>query len=53
MGVELGQLSFVALLVAVTVRWQSRDWYAARVVRPASVAIAAIGLLWTVGRLVG
>lgn len=50
-GVELGQLAFLAMLVAVTVYWQSRDWYVARVVRPASLAIAAIGLLWTVERL--
>jgi hypothetical protein len=50
-GVELGQLTFLAVLTALTLHWQSRDWYVARVVRPASLAIAAIGLLWTVERL--
>ena len=31
--------------------WRDRPWYRPRVVVPASLAIAAVGLYWTVTRL--
>lgn len=50
-GIELGQLVVLALLLGVTWGWRSKHWYGARIVRPGSIAIAAIGALWTVERL--
>ena len=52
-GVELGQLA--VLLVAFTaVGWlRHRSWYRQRVVVPASLAIAAMGLYWAVERVLG
>lgn len=52
-GVELGQLSVIAIAFFATGFWfRTRPWYRARIVIPASVAIAAIGLYWTVERVV-
>ena len=51
-GVECGQLTVIAaayLLFAYW--WQSKLWYRNRFVVPASMAIGAIGLLWTVQRV--
>jgi len=51
MGVEIGQLAVIlsaAVLVAPVVR---HAWYRARVVVPASAAIAAVAVYWTVVRL--
>ena len=57
-GVEIGQIGFLLLALAITVR--VRDWlgrtettdnYRHYVVVPASIAIALIGLVWTVERL--
>ena len=52
LGVEAGQLSVIAIAFAVCAYWQRRDRVAYRrfVVVPASFAIAAIGLFWTVQR---
>jgi hydrogenase/urease accessory protein HupE len=53
-GVELGQLSVIAaasLLIGLPFR--KKPWYRRRVVIPASLAIAAIGLFWFVQRVVG
>ena len=51
LGVELGQLA-VILLALVTIGWfRDRSWYRARIVYPLSIAIALIGLYWTVERL--
>ena len=50
-GVELGQLAVIAtafLLVGLPFRRES--WYRARVVVPASLAIACVGLYWAVVR---
>ena len=50
-GVELGQLTVIAL-AAVTVAWyRHRLWYHRLVVVPASLAIAVVGVYWTVARL--
>jgi hydrogenase/urease accessory protein HupE len=51
-GVEAGQLSVIGIAFAVCAYWQHRDRVAYRrvIVVPASFAIAAIGLFWTVQR---
>ena len=51
-GVEAGQLSVIAFAFALCAYWQRRDRVAYRrfIVVPASLAIAAIGLFWTVQR---
>jgi hydrogenase/urease accessory protein HupE len=51
-GVELGQLAVIALAWLVSSFWfQSRPWYRTRLVLPASAAIAAVGLFWTIERI--
>jgi hypothetical protein len=50
-GVEAGQLSVIAAATLVMWPFMKRDWYRRRVVIPASLAIAAIGLYWTAIRL--
>jgi hydrogenase/urease accessory protein HupE len=53
-GIELAQLAVVAaafLLVAVWFR--QRAWYRPRFVLPASMAIAATGVFWTLQRVAG
>ncbi len=50
-GVEAGQLTVIAG-AALLVGWgRQHAWYHRRVVVPASLAIAAVGLYWTVTRL--
>ena len=50
-GIELGQLSVIAIAFALT-GWALRQpWYRARIALPASLLIAATGLAWTVQRL--
>lgn len=49
-GVELGQLAFVALLVLVFGALRGLPWYHQRVVRPASTAITLLALYWTAQR---
>jgi hydrogenase/urease accessory protein HupE len=51
-GVEAGQLSVIAVAFALCAYWQRRDRVAYRrfIVLPASVAIALVGLFWTVQR---
>lgn len=52
-GVEFGQLAVIALAFAATGLWfRSRPWYRARIVIPASAAIAAVGIFWTVERVI-
>jgi hypothetical protein len=51
LGVEGGQLTVIALALAAVGAFMNRGWYRRRVVIPASIAIAAIGLYWTVTRL--
>lgn len=50
-GVELGQLTVIAVAFAVLASWARRErWYRARVIVPASVMIGLVGLYWTVQR---
>jgi hypothetical protein len=51
LGVEGGQLTVIAAALAVAAPFMKKSWYRQRVVIPASIAIAAIGLYWTVARL--
>jgi HupE / UreJ protein len=51
-GVELGQIAVIAIAWALVLRWtQERDWYRRRVLVPASVAIAAMGVFWMIERI--
>jgi len=51
-GVELGQLAVITIAFAATGLWfRARPWYRARIVIPASAAIALVGLIWTVERV--
>ena len=53
-GVELGQLSVITLAFVGTGLWlRNKPWYRTRFVIPVSVAIAAVGLYWTVERVYG
>ena len=54
LGVEFGQLAVIILaFLAVGLWFKDRPWYRRRVVLPASALIAAVGLYWTVQRIVG
>ncbi len=51
-GVELGQLAVIVAIYTVVVSWtKQRAWFRPRVVVPASLAIAAMGVIWTVQRV--
>jgi hypothetical protein len=53
-GVELGQLAVIAsawLLVGLW--WKTKPWYRARLVQPLSALIAAVGVYWTIERIIG
>ena len=52
-GVELGQLAVIALMLVLVGWLRHREWYRARVVVPLSLAIAGVGLFWTVTRITG
>lgn len=53
-GVELGQLAVISLAYALVGVWgRGRESYRARVVMPTSALIAAVGLYWTVERVIG
>jgi hydrogenase/urease accessory protein HupE len=53
-GVELGQLAVITLAyLAVGIWGRNKTWYRPRVVIPASATIAAVGLFWTVQRVLG
>jgi hydrogenase/urease accessory protein HupE len=52
LGVELGQLTVVALAFATVGYWfGGRLWYRRRIALPASACIALLGIYWTVARL--
>ncbi len=53
LGVELGQLTVVALAYLVLHSWWSKVWYQRRVAVPACVCIAVSGLAWAVQRGLG
>ncbi|HWI20051.1 MAG TPA: HupE/UreJ family protein [Vicinamibacterales bacterium] len=50
LGVEGGQLSVIAAALIVTAPFMKKGWYHQRVVIPASLAIAAVGVYWTLVR---
>lgn len=50
-GVELGQLTVIAGVALAIGWWRERPWYHRWIVRPASLAIAAVGAYWTVTRV--
>lgn len=51
-GVEAGQLAVIGAAYLLVAWWaQRRRWYRQRVVIPASAAIAAMGVFWTVQRI--
>jgi len=51
-GVELGQLAVITLAFLLVGYWgKDRPWYRARVIVPASGAIALTGLYWTAERI--
>ncbi len=52
LGVEGGQLTVIAIALLAVLPFMKRGWYHQRVVIPASIAIAAIGLYWTLLRVV-
>ena len=53
-GVELGQLAVIAIAyLAVGIWGRGKSWYRPRVVIPASATVAAVGLFWTVQRVLG
>ena len=52
LGVEGGQLTVIAAAMIVTAPLMKKGWYRQRVVIPASVLIATVGLYWTVARLI-
>jgi hypothetical protein len=52
-GVELGQLTVITLAFVLTGIWfRNKAWYRGRIVVPASLAVAATGLYWTVQRVI-
>ncbi|HKD16682.1 MAG TPA: HupE/UreJ family protein, partial [Thermoanaerobaculia bacterium] len=53
-GVELGQLTVIlTAFVLIGLPFRNRPWYRRRIVVPASLVIAAIGLVWFVQRVRG
>jgi hypothetical protein len=53
LGVEGGQLSVIALAFAAVGFFRQQDWYRQRIVVPASLVISAVGLYWTIERVLG
>ena len=52
LGVEFGQLAVITIAFLATGLWfRARNWYHARIVVPGSLAIAAVGLYWSVERI--
>ena len=52
LGVEGGQLTVIGAALLVVAPFMKKGWYRQRVVIPASIAIAAVGLYWTLVRVV-
>ena len=52
LGVEGGQLTVIAAALVAVAPFIKKGWYRQRVVIPASIAIAATGLYWTLVRVV-
>jgi len=51
LGVEGGQLTVIVIAMLLVWPFVTKGWYRHRVVIPASLVIAAIGIYWTVTRL--
>ena len=51
-GVEIGQLTVIAIAAALVAWHRDRVWYHRFVVTPASLAIAAVGVYWTIARTI-
>ena len=51
LGVEGGQLTVIAAATLVVAPFMKKGWYRQRVVIPASLLIATVGIYWTVARL--
>lgn len=53
-GVELGQVAVIALAFLAVGFWaRSKSWYRSRLLVPGSAMVAAVGLFWTVQRVLG
>ena len=52
LGVEGGQLTIIALAMIATAAFMNKGWYRRRVVIPASLVIAGVGIYWTLVRVV-
>ena len=52
LGIELGQLAVIAAAFLAIGWFRRRWWYRTRLVVPASLCIAAVGMTWAVQRLV-
>jgi hypothetical protein len=50
-GVEIGQLTVIGLAFSASAAFRHKTWYRRRAVVPASLVIAAIGVYWTVQRV--
>ena len=53
LGVEAGQLTVIATAGLCVFWFRHREWYRRVIVVPASLLIAAIGVYWTVARVMG
>lgn len=51
-GVELGQLAVIAIAFALVGWFRNTSWYRSLIAVPASCAIAAVGAVWVVERVV-
>ena len=51
LGVEGGQLTVIGAAFVLAWPFMKQGWYRRRIVIPASIAIAATGLYWTISRL--
>jgi hypothetical protein len=51
-GVELGQLAVIALALLAVGSFRRRAWYRPAVAIPASLMIAAVGIFWTIQRII-
>ena len=52
-GVEFGQLTVISIAAILLWPAMRRAWYRSRVAAPLSVAIAIVGVYWTITRIVG
>ncbi|MBI4473569.1 MAG: HupE/UreJ family protein [Acidobacteria bacterium] len=52
LGVEAGQLTVIGLACFSVIWFRRRHWYHRRIVMPSSLLIAAIGVYWTISRII-